>query len=131
MTPQAPSPSTSLDVAKALLDAWNRHSPEDMAKLSSPDFELFYVGENGRAELALTGPEALRAEMGSMFERQPDIHSRMLDFIDGERFVAFREQVVGGATSIAVYEIEGMLVRRAWYYPAEATPGAASGSDST
>ena len=33
--------------------------------------------------------------------------------------LTFREQVVGGESSLAVYEVHDSLIRRAWYFPAE------------
>ena len=111
---------TSLRVARGLLEAWNEHSPDAMAQLVTPDFELFYVGDDGRSTLSVSGPDALHAEMVAYFQAQPEVSSRMLGAIDGERFVAFREQIDGGASSLAVFEIDGERVRRAWYYPAEA-----------
>jgi hypothetical protein len=39
--------------------------------------------------------------------------------VNGPRFVSFREQIVGGKSSLAVYEVEAGLIRRVWYYPAE------------
>ncbi|NNF29080.1 MAG: nuclear transport factor 2 family protein [Gemmatimonadetes bacterium] len=109
----------ALEVARALFEAWNAHSPDDMALVVTDDFELFYVGEDGRAALSVTGPEALRTEMEAYFEQRPEVRSRMVESVGGERFVAFREQIAGGASSLAVFEILGQRVRRAWYYPAE------------
>lgn len=109
----------ALEVARALFDAWNAHLPDAMARLVTDDFELLYVGEDGRAALLVTGPEALRTEMEAYFEQRPEVRSRMVESVGGERFVAFREQIEGGASSLAVFEILGQRVRRAWYYPAE------------
>jgi len=108
-----------MDVAEALLVAFNEHDPETMASLVTPDFELFYFDNDGQAGLAVTGPEALRAEMTEYFASNPNVRTTMTGSITGDRFVAFREQVVGGASSLAVYEIVGSKVRRTWYYPAE------------
>lgn len=112
----APDP---IDVAEALLAAFNAHDPDAMADLVTSTFELYYVGEDGQAELAVSGPGALRAEMAGYFETRPSVRSEHSHTIDGTRFVAFREQIVGGQSSLVVYEIEDTRVRRAWYYPAE------------
>lgn len=108
--------------AEALLAAFNDHDADGMAELVTDDFELYYMGEDGTAALAVTGPEALRAEMTSYFTAQPGVRSEFRGVIDGARFVAFREHIVGGASSLVVYEIADGRVRRAWYYPEE--PGA-------
>ena len=115
---EAQSP-TPLEVAEALLQAFNEHDAATMASLVAPDFELYYFDNDGEAGLAVTGPEALRAEMTEYFASNPSVRTTMTGSISGDRFVAFREQVVGGASSLAVYEIVEAKVRRTWYYPAE------------
>jgi len=111
--------SGALSVAEALLEAFNRHDPEAMAALVAPDFELYYVDEEGVAELAVRGPVELVAEMTAYFESLPSVRSTIAAAIDGPVYVSFREQIVGGQSSLAVYEIRHDLIRRVWYYPAE------------
>ena len=108
-----------VEVARALLDAFNRHDPAAMAALVTEDFELLYVDDAGRAAVATRGPAALEAEMTAYFEARPDVRSSIEGQIAGTRFVAFRERIAGGASSLAVYEIHEGRVRRAWYYPEE------------
>lgn len=108
-----------LEVAEALVGAFNRHDPAAMAALVAPDFELYYVDDAGKAALALSGPESLKKEMTGYFAALPEVRSKIVDSVGGERFVAFREQIVGGASSLAVYEVREGLIRRVWYYPAE------------
>lgn len=109
----------ALDVARQLVDAFNRHDPQAMAALVTEEFELYYVGDDGKAALALTGPAALEQEMIGYFKAQPNVASEITDQVDGEAFVSFREQIVGGASSLAVYEVRDGKIRRVWYYPAE------------
>lgn len=109
----------AMDVVQPFFEAWNAHSAGGMADLVADDFELFYFTEKGVAELQLTGPEALRAAMTDFFKQQPEAHSTIIGRVDGQRFIAFREQVNGGDSAIAVYEVEGDRLQRAWYYPAE------------
>lgn len=116
-----------LATARALVDAFNRHDPEAMAALVSSDFELYYVDDKGAAALALRGPEQLAEEMRGYFSQRPDVRSTMTGTIDGPTFVAFREQIVGGRSSLAVYEVREGRIQRVWYFPAEdATPAAPS-----
>lgn len=117
--PQAPRSSGALSVAEALVDAFNRHDPEAMATLVHDDFELYYVDEAGVAALAVRGPEQLVAEMTPYFAARPDVRSTIAATIDGPVYVAFREQIVGGQSSLAVYEVRDGLIKRVWYYPAE------------
>lgn len=113
---RAPAPHPT---AAALIEAFNAHDPAAMATLVTDDFELYYVGDDGVATLATTGREALRQEMVEYFEVQPTVQSEIEGSVGGDRFVAFRERVVGGASSLAVYEIGGELLRRVWYFPSE------------
>lgn len=113
------APAEAIAVARALLAAFNAHDPDAMAELVTDDFELYYVDHDGQAALGLTGPDALRIEMRGYFEALPTVQSTIEAAIPGPRFVAFRERIVGGASSLAVYEISGDRVRRAWYYPSE------------
>lgn len=110
---------TPLAIAERLMEAFNRHDPEAMSSLVTEDFELFYFNNEGKAELSVTGREALKAEMTDYFKTRPDVRSKIADAIGGTNYVSFREQIVGGASSLAVYEVREGLIRRVWYYPAE------------
>ncbi len=116
---QEPDTTSALVVAEALVDAFNRHDPANMAALVAPDFELFYVDDDGIAELAIQGPDQLRREMVGYFASHPAVQSAITDAVDGPAFVSFREQIVGGQSSLAVYEVREGLIKRVWYFPAE------------
>ena len=109
----------ALPVAEALVEAFNEHDPEKMGRLVADDFELYYVDDKGEAALALTGRGQLVEEMAGYFAGNPSVQSTISDAIDGRAFVSFREQIVGGQSSISVYEIRDGLIQRAWYFPAE------------
>jgi len=111
--------SSALAVARALMDAFNEHDADAMAALVTSDFELYYFDEDGAASLSTKGPEQLRADMVSYFASRPSVRSTIVGAIDGPVFVSFREQIVGGQSSLAVYEVRRGLIRRVWYYPAE------------
>lgn len=111
--------SSALEVAERLVDAFNRHDPSAMAELVADDFELYYVDDQGQAALAITGPEALEREMTAYFAANPEVASEIRGRVDGPVYVSFREQIVGGASSLAVYEVRDGEIQRVWYYPAE------------
>ena len=116
---QEPGTASALPIAEALVDAFNRHDPEEMATLVSPDFELYYVDEEGVAGLAISGPDQLAGEMETYFASHPSVQSTIAGAIDGPVYTSFREQIVGGQSSLAVYEVRDGLIKRVWYYPAE------------
>jgi hypothetical protein len=116
---QAAGAAGALPIAEALVEAFNRHDPKAMTSLVSPNFELYYVDEEGVADLAVSGPDQLFDEMTAYFETRPAVRSVIADAIDGPVYVSFREQIVGGRSSLAVYEIRDGLIRRVWYFPAE------------
>jgi hypothetical protein len=110
---------SALNVARALVESFSEHDAEAMAALVTSDFELYYFGEDGMASLSTQGRDQLRAEMSSYFASRPTVRSTIVGVIDGPVFVSFREQIVGGQSSLAVYEVRQGLIRRVWYYPAE------------
>ena len=116
---QEQAPPSARSVVEALLAAFNQHDPAAMAALVTTDFELYYIDDQGVAELSLRGPDGLRAEMTGYFANRPNVRSRIAGVVDGPVFVSFREQVVGGQSSLAVYEVRAGLIKRVWYFPAE------------
>lgn len=114
---QEPGTTSALPVAEALVDAFNQLDPEEMAALVSPDFELYYIDEEGAAGLAICGPDQLASEMTTYFTSHPSVQSTIAAAIDGPVYTSFREQIVGGQSSIAVYEIRNGLIKRACLLP--------------
>ena len=121
----AANPS-ALATAKQLLNAFNQHDPGAMAELVSEDFELYYFS-NGKAELSAQGRQQLQEQMVDYFASQPTVRSEIEGSIDGPRFASFRERAISvhdgverSASSLAIYEVVDGLIRRVWYYPAEA-----------
>ena len=110
---------TALATVETFMAAFNRHDPDAMAELVAVDFELYYVDEDGTSALAMTGPEQLRTEMVGYFADRPSVRSEIAGAVDGPVFVSFREQIVGGQSSLAVYEVREGRIKRVWYYPAE------------
>ena len=126
LSAQVQEPPSALSVASDLVEAFNQHDPEAMARLVSADFEMYYVSETGVAERATTGRDQLIADMTIYFAARPSVRSVISGAVDGPVRVAFREQIVGGASSLAVYEVHDGLIRRVWYFPAEPSVGIAA-----
>lgn len=116
-------------VVESFVEAFNRHDVSAMISLVTDDVELYYSDADGRFSLASASAEQLADDMRAYFADRPAVRSRIDAIIPGPIYVSFREQIVGGESSVAVYEIRRGLIRRAWYYPAEATgPGGLSGA---
>lgn len=114
------------DVVAKLIIAFNEHSAEAMSGLVTDDFQIYYVGEDGKAVLGLTGADALRKEMERYFEALPDVRTTSEASIVTGRFFAFRERVTWTQgdrertqSSLAVYELKERKIHRVWYYPAQ------------
>ena len=116
---QATAVPTALATVETFMAAFNRHDPDAMAGMVTVDFELYYVDEDGTSALAMTGPEQLRTEMVGYFAERPSVRSEIAGAVGGPVFVSFRERIVGGQSSLAVYEVREGRIKRVWYYPAE------------
>ena len=55
--------------------------------------------------------------MTTYFTSHPSVKSTIAAAIDGPVYTSFREQIVGGQSSIAVYEIRNGLIKRACLLP--------------
>jgi hypothetical protein len=107
------------------VDAFNRHDIEAMLSEVTPDFEWFMV-DGATLSLETSGAAALRESMRSYFEKFPTARSTIEASMTSGSFVSLREraswQSKGEArsqASVAVYELNGGKLRRAWYFPAE------------
>lgn len=102
-----------------LLEAFNAHDPERMGQVVADDVEVFYVAEDGAAELGTRGRAQLVAEMTDYFQALPDVQSEVEAMISGNTYVSLRERIVGGDASLAVYEVRDGRIQRVWYYPVD------------
>ena len=114
----APHPNAG-QVVRSYVDAFNRHDVSAMISMVDPAIEVFYPDGDGLFSLASSSAEQLAADLTAYFEARPEVKSSIRGLVDGPAFVSFREQIVGGASSLAVYEVRQGLVRRAWYFPSE------------
>lgn len=109
---------------RALMDAFNAHDPALMGTFVARDIQVFYLTEAGVPELGTDGRAQLVEQMTEYFEARPEVASEVVNIIPGPVYVSVRERIVGGASSLAVYEVREGLIRRVWYFPVDA-PGAA------
>ena len=125
--PRAPAMAETLPPAVGrLLDAFNRHDVEAMLRETHPDIEWFLV-EGNAMSMEARGRHAFGESMSSYFASTPGVRSTPHGTVTNGRFVSVRERVhwtkkdgsEGTGASIAVYELEGGLVRRAWYFATE------------
>lgn len=107
--------------------AFNAHDAAKMASMVTDDFQLFYVDKAGKSTLSTTGPKALEREMKGYFQGIPTVKSVMDQRNEVGMFVSFRETATWtnragserSQASLAVYQIAGNKIQRAWYYPAQ------------
>ena len=113
-----------LAVVRGQLDAFNRHSAEDLLAWVAPDVAWMNVQADSML-VEVRGREMLRAFMLTYFEAVPDVRSELEEAIVTGDFVAVRERATWRAgdgeersqASLAVYEVRDGLIQRVWYYP--------------
>ena len=111
-------------VVERFVDAFNAHDVAAMLALVTDDVELYYADERGGFDRSSSTANQLAGDMNDYFRAYPDVRSRVEGMVPGPVFVSFREQIVGGQSSLAVYEVRDGRIRRVWYFPAEdAAPG--------
>jgi uncharacterized protein (TIGR02246 family) len=124
-------PEAGLGVVQALVEAFNRHDPEQMAALVHQDFE--YLSVTGKTvSVDATGREALKKSMASYFQSVHGVKSVIEHATVTGPYVAFRERVSWmtasgerSQASMGIYEVRDGLVQRVWYFPAVERSGAA------
>ncbi len=134
--PQSPTIEPTLQheaqdtpLVDAYLSAFNQHDASLMADLMHDDIEVYYVGNDGDAELGTSGKEAMEAELVGYFSQFPNVKSTAAAgvVVTGryrsytERVTWTREGKAQTQSSLAVLEFDGELLRRVWYYPAQAS----------
>ena len=116
---QEPVGDGAVLVVERLMEAFNAHDVEAMIGLVTDDVELYYADENGAFAPASRSATQLATDMRAYFAANPSVQSRVEAVVPGPIFVSIRERIVGGQSSLGVYEVRQGLVRRVWYFPAE------------
>jgi len=102
-------------VVQRQLDAYNARDLEAYLAVFAEDAEAF---ELGNPEPTMRGKAAIRARYADLFARSPNLHAKLVNRIAYARAVVDHERIVGrmGAADvyemIAIYEVEGGLIRR-------------------
>lgn len=116
------TPETQL---QRLFEAYNAHQIDDMVALMADNVTwLSVMGDSVAVEI--TGKEPLKEFMTSYFNALPSAKSQAEGMLINGSFVTVKERAMweqnGEArsqASIAVYEFEGALIRRVWYYASQ------------
>ena len=111
-------------VLRAYLDAFNRHEPDAVAALLSPEVKWRSL-DGDKLVTEGDGREALRTWLAGYFKSLPDVRSDFLTIEQTGAFLYVRERASWTAKdgarqsqqSHAVYEIRNDLIQRAWYFP--------------
>lgn len=119
--PGGPSPA---DLAARQLDAYNAHDIDAFAACYAADVEVFRLPSG---EVVASGREDLRARWGDLFRKVPGRRARLLGRVASGAFVVDHEGVSDGPgtperSALAIYEVEGGLIRRVWFPPPAEEP---------
>lgn len=123
--PAAPGPTAGLSPAAALvqrqLDAYNARDLDGFIATYSPDIEIFGLPDASAPQMS--GLDAMRNVYSRMFEELPDLHcdlgARIAegDFIVDHEICLFGEPDEEPTRALAIYQVEGDLIRRVWFTP--------------
>lgn len=116
------TPETQL---QRLFEAYNAHRIDDMLTLMTDDVTwLSVMGDSVAVEIK--GKDGLQNFMASYFNALPSARSEQEGLIVNGNYVTVKERAIweqGGEeksqASIAVYQFEGDLIRRVWYYASQ------------
>ena len=116
--------SEPIRIVRAYIEAFNRHDIPAMAERVGADFVWFNVTSD-RATVEVKGRDSLRKTLSNYFEGTPTVRSEIDGIAHAGDYVSFREtarwsSLLGqrSQSSLAIYEVKGGLITRAWYYPA-------------
>ncbi len=120
----AVAPSSELRTASAYVDAYNSRDLPAMLALMHDNVQWLSVADS-KVEVFANGKADLARQMESYLASPTATTSEIDGSVRDGRFVAVREIArwtdgegnLKSQSALAVYEIEGGLVRRVWYYP--------------
>lgn len=125
-----PAPTTiEASTLRSYLDAFNRHDPEAVTALLSPNVKWFSV-DSDKLNPEAESRDAIRTWLTGYFKAQPDVRAEFLSLEQTGTLLAVRERVTWTAPdrsarsqqSHAVFEIRQGLIHRVWYFPAARQP---------
>ena len=118
---------TAQAVVTAYLAAFNRHDADAAAAWLAPDLQWLAI-DGGQSKLEASGREAMRLWLQAYFQSTPDVRSEIDSLARGAQRVAVYECVSWRGSEGAqrrcahgLYEVQGGLIQRVWYWPAEAS----------
>lgn len=114
-----------IETVRAVVRAFNAHDPEALAELVSDDV-LWLAVEGREIMVEAEGRAALVEGMTGYFAAFPTVRSEIEEISGMGPYVTAYETASWtddagserSQSSLAVYRIEGGLVRQVWYYPA-------------
>lgn len=116
----APNP-----VIEAYVAAYNAHELDEMSARMHPDIEWISL-EGSEAIIYTSGKNALIAELKSHFAEPSASTSQLSNWSKTGPYISVTESIRQESAapgdylpaSLSVYELDGDLIRRVWYYPA-------------
>lgn len=121
----APCSADTGKQVRDFIEAFNARDLDKMARFTHPRIEWLSV--SGSATTTVTqGQAALRTSMEDYFKSTPSARSEVGKLMAVGDHVAVEEtaswtdlDVKKSQSSLSVYQFEGGLIRRVWYYPAK------------
>ena len=81
----------SMDIAREVIEAWNAHDPDGVARLVSND----YVSESDTLPAPLRGPEAVRQVVQMYLHAFPDLRFEIEQVFSSGNYVTLRWRATG------------------------------------
>ena len=121
----SPEPNTSKMIIAEHVRAFNDGDVAAMTKMQHPDIEWLSVSGT-TVSLEVSGSEALAKNMAEYFSSPTKVTGTLRYWSVNDPYVSVTETASWTAlngtaksqSSLTVYQLEGNLIRRVWYYPA-------------
>lgn len=120
-TPPPPS-SVRSEAVHAFVAAFNAQDVERMMGMVSGDVQWVSLGGSA-LHVETKGKDALRSSMAAYFAKCASCRARLTDMTDTGTRISVHE-LAGSKTSperrsLAIYEFDGALIKRVYYFPPE------------